>query len=207
MASVRIRRWSQHVTEHSNALDLQPNVFANDDPAAIARSLKKSAEQSERRKSDPFRSAMSMLSFYINRAGYEALEEKAGDTGGSERRASRPLSQGRARGATAVLKGIGIAGPRRAGIDSLRGEHSISPDTPVRIGGLGIDQVTLLDQSTQFLGELNLLCRRGDERRHSRFGAGAVSGCGFHGRQFGLCWRGAPSAVSERRVGYAPSPM
>ena len=69
MASVKARRWSQHVTEHSNALDLQPNVFANDDPAAIARSLKKSAEHSDRRKSDPFRSAMSMLSFYINRAG------------------------------------------------------------------------------------------------------------------------------------------
>ena len=76
MASVRTRRWSQHVTEHSNALDLQPNVFANDDPAAIARSLKKSAEQSDRRKSDPFRSAMSMLSFYINRAGTKLSKKR-----------------------------------------------------------------------------------------------------------------------------------
>jgi hypothetical protein len=62
-------RWSQRVTETSNALDLEPGVFTLDDPRAIARSLKRSAEQSLRRKSDPFRSAMSMLVFYINRAG------------------------------------------------------------------------------------------------------------------------------------------
>jgi hypothetical protein len=63
------RRWSQHVTETSNALDLEPGVFTLDDPRAIARSLKRSAEQSQRRKAAPFRSAMSMLVFYINRAG------------------------------------------------------------------------------------------------------------------------------------------
>jgi hypothetical protein len=63
------KRWSQRVTEHSNALDLRPGVFELDDPAAIARSLKRSAELSHRRKSEPFRSAMSMLTFYINRAG------------------------------------------------------------------------------------------------------------------------------------------
>jgi hypothetical protein len=63
------RRWSQKVTERSNALDLDKGVFAKDNPEAIARSLKRSAERSRRRKSDPFRSAMSMLSFYINRAG------------------------------------------------------------------------------------------------------------------------------------------
>lgn len=62
-------RWSADVTEHSHALDLQPKVFKLDDPAEIARSLRRSAEQSRQRKSTPFRSAMSMLNFYINRAG------------------------------------------------------------------------------------------------------------------------------------------
>ena len=63
------RKWSRSVTQHSNALDLENHVFSESDPAAIARSLKRSAERSRRRKSDPYRSAMSMLSFYINRAG------------------------------------------------------------------------------------------------------------------------------------------
>src|ERR1044071_8337681 len=62
-------KWSAEVTEHSDALDLERDVFKSDDPKRIARSLKRSAERSERRKSSPFRSAMSMLSFYINRAG------------------------------------------------------------------------------------------------------------------------------------------
>jgi hypothetical protein len=58
------------VTETSNALDLESGVFSLDDPRAIARSLKRSADRSRRRKTDdPFRSAMSMLTFYINRAG------------------------------------------------------------------------------------------------------------------------------------------
>lgn len=57
------------MTETSNALDLEPNVFVKDDPREIALSLKRSAESSARRKSDPYRSAMSMLTFYINRAG------------------------------------------------------------------------------------------------------------------------------------------
>jgi putative cell wall-binding protein len=61
--------WSKGVTEHSNALDLESDVFKKDDPKAIARSLKRSAEHSNRRKSSPYRSAMSMLTFYINRAG------------------------------------------------------------------------------------------------------------------------------------------
>jgi hypothetical protein len=69
MAAANPNRWSQHVTETSNALDLEPGVFNLSDPRAIARSLKRSAEESHRRKSDPYRSAMSMLSFYINRAG------------------------------------------------------------------------------------------------------------------------------------------
>jgi len=63
------KRWSQRVTETSDALDLEPNVFVKDDPREIALSLKRSAESSSRRKSDPYRSAMSMLTFYINRAG------------------------------------------------------------------------------------------------------------------------------------------
>lgn len=62
-------RWSQDVTRHSNALDLEENVFTWDDPAEIAQSLKRSAERSERRKGAPFQSAMSMLTFYVNRAG------------------------------------------------------------------------------------------------------------------------------------------
>ena len=63
------RRWSQHVTETSNALDLDSGVFTWSDPKRIARSLKHSAESSNRRKGSPLQSAMSMLNFYINRAG------------------------------------------------------------------------------------------------------------------------------------------
>src|SRR6059058_2610381 len=63
------RRWSARVTTHSNALDLDHDVFTLKDPRRIARSLKRSAERSHRRKSDPYRSAMSMLTFYMNRAG------------------------------------------------------------------------------------------------------------------------------------------
>lgn len=62
-------KWSAGVTEHSDALDLEEGVFTWDDPKAIAQSLKRSAEASTRRKSPPYRSAMSMLTFYINRAG------------------------------------------------------------------------------------------------------------------------------------------
>ena len=62
-------RWSGEVTAHSDALDLKPHIFASDDPQRIARSLKRSAEASQRRKAEPFRSAMSMLTFYLNRAG------------------------------------------------------------------------------------------------------------------------------------------
>ena len=57
------------MTQTSNALDLQTGVFAQEDPRRIARSLKRSADQRRRRKSEPFRSAMSMLTFYMNRAG------------------------------------------------------------------------------------------------------------------------------------------
>jgi hypothetical protein len=62
-------KWSAQVTEHSDALDLEENVFERDDPREIAKSLKRSADRSSKRKSEPYRSAMSMLTFYINRAG------------------------------------------------------------------------------------------------------------------------------------------
>ena len=61
--------WSDKVTKYSNALDLEQGVFTFKNPKKIALSLKKSAEQSNRRKAKPFQSAMSMLNFYINRAG------------------------------------------------------------------------------------------------------------------------------------------
>ncbi|KPJ98292.1 MAG: hypothetical protein AMJ60_08795 [Desulfobacterales bacterium SG8_35] len=62
-------KWTAQVTRESDALDLEKGVFTWKDPKKIARSLKNSAERSTRRKSPPFRSAMSMLVFYINRAG------------------------------------------------------------------------------------------------------------------------------------------
>ena len=63
------KRWSRDVTQKSDALDLEVNVFTKETPREIALSLKRSADHSKRRKSDPYRSAMSMLTFYINRAG------------------------------------------------------------------------------------------------------------------------------------------
>jgi Protein of unknown function (DUF3175) len=63
------RYWSARVTRESDALDLEGGVFKGRDPKRIAASLKRSAERSRRRKSDPYRSAVSMLTFYINRAG------------------------------------------------------------------------------------------------------------------------------------------
>lgn len=90
----------------SDALDLEPGVFTRD-PRGIARSLKRSAEQSRRRKADPFRSAMSMLTFHINRAGrnlavrdrrrLEAAKDELRALYGRPRRASRrPMSRRRA---------------------------------------------------------------------------------------------------------------
>jgi hypothetical protein len=72
------KKWSQHVTDTSDALDLKDGVFKQADPKKIAKSLKTSAEHSDRRKSDPYRAAMSMLTFYINRAGHtlEAHQRK-----------------------------------------------------------------------------------------------------------------------------------
>lgn len=69
MTKRKVKKWSQQVTEESDALVLEEGVFTWKDPKKIARSLQKSAERSKRRKSSPYRSAMSMLTFYINRAG------------------------------------------------------------------------------------------------------------------------------------------
>ena len=79
MAQAAKKQWSKQVMERSNALDLDPDVFKKDNPREIAISLKRSAQRSTRRKSEPFRSAMSMLNFYINRAG-KNLPEKRKET-------------------------------------------------------------------------------------------------------------------------------
>jgi hypothetical protein len=73
-SKTQLKRWSRKVTEESHALDLEAGVFSKHDPRSIARSLKQSAELSTRRKSGPYRSAMSMLTFYINRAGKNLSE-------------------------------------------------------------------------------------------------------------------------------------
>jgi hypothetical protein len=74
--AVSQKKWSAEVTEHSDALDLEEHIFESDDPAKIARSLKRSAEKSHRRKGTPYQSAMSMLNFYINRAGKNLPEKQ-----------------------------------------------------------------------------------------------------------------------------------
>ncbi|MCX2784310.1 DUF3175 domain-containing protein [Microbulbifer thermotolerans] len=76
MAEIKPGNWSHKLAETSDALDLEPGVFTLEDPRAIARSLRRSAERSRRRKTDPFRSAMSMLNYYINRAGCKLPEER-----------------------------------------------------------------------------------------------------------------------------------
>ncbi len=100
MGEPKKERWSRQVTRRSNALDLEPGVFTLDKPREIALSLQRSAECSRRRKSGPFRSAMSMLVFYINRAGsnlpeadrarLEAAKDELRDLYGKPRRQPRP---------------------------------------------------------------------------------------------------------------------
>ena|SRR5207302_376207 len=70
------RRWSARVTQRSNALDLEPKVFRSNDPRKIALSLKRSAQASKRRKGTPYQSAMSMLNFYMNRAGKNLPQQR-----------------------------------------------------------------------------------------------------------------------------------
>ncbi len=72
----KIKKWSKKVTETSDALDFKKGVFTLKDPKKIASSLKKSAEKSESRKASPYQSAMSMLNFYINRAGKNLPKSK-----------------------------------------------------------------------------------------------------------------------------------
>jgi putative cell wall-binding protein len=72
------KKWSRNVTETSHALDLEKGVFTWEDPRKIAKSLQKSALKSQNRKGTPYQSAMSMLNFYINRAGKNlSTEHKA----------------------------------------------------------------------------------------------------------------------------------
>ncbi|HTR56236.1 MAG TPA: DUF3175 domain-containing protein [Kofleriaceae bacterium] len=106
MARANPRYWSARVTRTSNALDLEPDVFKLS-PRAIAASLKRSAEASHRRKSSPFRSAMSMLVFYENRAGknlsaadrtrLERAKDELRRAFNVKRSASRPARRGRHR--------------------------------------------------------------------------------------------------------------
>lgn len=70
------KKWSAEVSKHSDALDLEHDVFTRDDPKSIAQSLKRSAEHSHRAKGTPYQSAMSMLTFYINRAGDNLTAER-----------------------------------------------------------------------------------------------------------------------------------
>jgi hypothetical protein len=76
MAAKTKEKWSADVTERSDALDLEEHIFESHDPKKIAASLKRSAEHSHRRKAEPFQSAMSMLTFYINRAGKNLPEKQ-----------------------------------------------------------------------------------------------------------------------------------
>ena len=73
-------RWSAEVTKRSDALDLESDVFKWKDPRRIALSLKRSAERSKRRKGTPYQSAMSMLNFYINRAGKNLPQNQKADS-------------------------------------------------------------------------------------------------------------------------------
>ena len=75
-AQTKKKKWSKHVMETSDALDLEKGVFAGNDPEKIARSLKRSATHSHRRKGTPYQSAMSMLNFYINRGGKNIPESQ-----------------------------------------------------------------------------------------------------------------------------------
>ncbi|MGE0008092.1 MAG: DUF3175 domain-containing protein [Parvibaculaceae bacterium] len=76
MATAHKKRWSREVTEKSDALDLDKGVFTWKNPKRIASSLKRSAEHSRKRKSNAFRSAMSMLTFYVNRGGKDLLKSQ-----------------------------------------------------------------------------------------------------------------------------------
>jgi uncharacterized protein DUF3175 len=82
------KKWSKKVTKHSNAMDLEKDVFKQTDPKKIAESVKRSAEKSKRRKAEPFQSAMSMINFYENRGGknISAVQKKVLDASKNELR-------------------------------------------------------------------------------------------------------------------------
>jgi len=82
------KKWSKKVTKHSNAMDLEKDVFNQTDPKKIAESVKRSAEKSKRRKAEPFQSAMSMINFYENRGGknISAAQKKVLDASKNELR-------------------------------------------------------------------------------------------------------------------------
>ena len=88
------RRWSQQVTEQSDALTLDKGVFTQRDPKRIAASLKRSALRSTRRKAEPYRSALSMLTFYIKSRGQEPACEPQEDLDAGEGRAPKAVRQG-----------------------------------------------------------------------------------------------------------------
>ena len=74
--SKKSKRWSQRVTDTSNAMDLEAGVFKSRSAKAVASSLKRSAERSQRRKASPYQSAMSMVGFYLNRGGKQLSAER-----------------------------------------------------------------------------------------------------------------------------------
>ncbi|WP_027686935.1 DUF3175 domain-containing protein [Rhizobium leguminosarum] len=76
MPKKKSKKWSQDVTDNSDAMDLEGGVFKQRSAKKIADSLKHSAQESPRRKASPFQSAMSMLSFYINRAGKQLSQSR-----------------------------------------------------------------------------------------------------------------------------------
>ena len=112
MARKAKRRWSARVMQRSDALDLEKGVFTKKDPRAVARSLKRSAEQSRRKKSGPFRSAMSMLNFHINRTGegMSASQRKVLEQAKDELRGlyGRERRDGRAKGKKRSKKKIAL---------------------------------------------------------------------------------------------------
>ena len=85
------RKWTAEVTQNSDAMDLESGIFKSDNPAKIARSLKRSAEHSDRLKSSPFRSAMSMLTFYLNRGGKNLSTARKAKTRSRESEVARGI--------------------------------------------------------------------------------------------------------------------
>ena len=112
------RKWSQAVTERSDALDIADDTFKARSATAIARSLKRSAQASARRKSTPFRAAMSMLSFYINRAGTNLSPRRRRMLEAAKDALRKAF--GRAPAAKSARRGRGGDAKPRAGTKTLR---------------------------------------------------------------------------------------